>query len=389
MNDRERLLIRQVVLDDAPPMAPDLEDRVGRRLIDGSQATKEIRRRRLVPLLAAVAGLLVATLVLSGWLIYLRANPDSARPGHNIGSPRHTAVDPSRCRLPVEVMSQSESGRWWQQSIEVGFVDTHTGKYRKDGSASIAGLPGGGSPASKVNPATPAAPVEYSTPLGRWLPVGGPAIAPDRRSYLWVQLLPAGSDFTNFQTAELHRYDVARATDRTLWTYAGSIYFQRWDANGILLNTVPPGGGGRIFWLVNSETGAATQQPPSSSPFRLSHFPGDPSAASSFGTNADGDLIWRFGSQTKGDQEWVFYEPAPSLRVTIYRGSQGDATGFDPVGVGADSTGLWFGDHDGFTIWHWNQNTGLRKITITGVTAAPPAGDANSFMFLNPSGQCS
>jgi hypothetical protein len=388
-HDHDRLLIRQAVLDDVPPMAPDLEHRIERRLIEGSQATGEYGRRRLVPLIAAVAGLLVATLVLGTWLIYQRANPASApavAPGHNLASPHPTAVDPSRCRLPVMVMS--EVGPPAQLSTEVGFVDTHTGKYTKDASASIAGLPGGGSAGTSMKPGIPAAPVEYSTPLGRWLPVGGPAISPDRRSYLWVQLLPAGSNLNNFQTAELHRYDVARATDRTLWTYAGSIDLQRWDADGILVNTVPPGGGRLIVWLVDPETGAATQESLSSNPImQFTHLPGDPASAGSNGMDAQGRRIIRLGTRTKGDQEWVFYESTPGQRVTIYRGTQGDATGFDPFRVGADSTGLWFGDYRSSTMWHWNQKTGLSKITVTGVPA--PIGGYPTFVLFYPAGLCS
>ena len=53
----------------------------------------------------------------------------------------------------------------------------------------------------------------------------------------------------------------------------------------------------------------------------------------------------------------------------------------------ADATGLWFGDYDNPTIWHWSVASGLRKINVTGTPAAIP-GHGNSYVFVNPAGPC-
>jgi hypothetical protein len=201
-------------------------------------------------------------------------------------------------------------------------------------------------------------------------------------------LLPEGSNSTNFQKAELHRYDVASATDRTLWTYAGAIYVSRWDASGILINTVPAGGGVQLWWLVDPQTGTAAQKDGRADPTRFTRLPDDPqerggSVSGSFGRDAQGHTLFRIGSRNPGDAEWVFFEKAPGQRVTIYRGKQGDATGFDPGGAIGDATGIWFGDYSGLKIWHWQQDTGLKKITLTGVPSAD-----NSFVSVNPAGPC-
>src|SRR6202011_2337869 len=96
---------------------------------------------------------------------------------------------------------------------EPGFVDTRTGQYVKDNSASIAGLPGGAFEGTDVKRFRAAAPVYYSEVVKRWLPVGRGTLAPDGRSCLWERLLPEGSNIINFKNVELHRYDLATSTD--------------------------------------------------------------------------------------------------------------------------------------------------------------------------------
>lgn len=289
------------------------------------------------------------------------------------------------CRLPVMVNSGA------QLKSEVGFVDTGSGHYTKDGSASVAGLPVG--PISAGKPWQPAAPAWYSEALRRWIPESGAgpgALAPDGRSYLWVRLLPEGSSYPNFQKAELHRYDLASATDRTLWTYAGSINVSRWDASGILVQTAPPEGGVPLWWLVDPRTGSAdrTNAPAGSGFFGFTPLPGDPQEGGGFvggssGTDSQGRKVFRLGSRTSGAPEWVFFETAPGQRVTIYRGKQGDATGFDPGGTMGDATGIWFLASSGPTLWHWQQDTGLHKLTLTGLP-----GSANSTVYVDPAGPC-
>jgi hypothetical protein len=273
------------------------------------------------------------------------------------------------CRLPVAVGS------------EVGFVDTHTGRYTKDVSASVAGLPH-----SFVS-----RPIYYSPALKRWLPVSVSEVSPDGRSYAWVRLLPDGSTQATFKTEELHRYEVATATDQALWTSTVFVFPWRWDAAGMLVS-VPPSGSNRapaILWLVDPVTGAATQQVPSShaSLFSFTPVAGDPTDVSfeSIGVDAEGHTIWWLSTNGKGGGvDWVFYETAPGQRVFIYRGTK-DATAPDPLAAMADSTGIWFSDYRvPNVIWHWQQGTGLRNVMVTGL----PAPGLSDFPGAIPTGPC-
>ncbi|HET9847750.1 MAG TPA: hypothetical protein VFR68_04255, partial [Candidatus Dormibacteraeota bacterium] len=162
------------------------------------------------------------------------------------------------CRMPVVV--SLESGPPGQLQIRAGFINTGTGQYTPDPSASVAGLPGGALIGTKVKPSRPSAPSFYSETLHRWLPVDHRSVSPDGASYVYERLLPQGGDYSNFSQSELHRYDVVTSTDRTLWTYPGALDPIRWDASGILLDTVPVNGGVPINWLINPATGDATQQ---------------------------------------------------------------------------------------------------------------------------------
>jgi len=148
---------------------------------------------RLGPFAATFALLIIAGLV--GWrVVYQRATAPVTVKRWTVAtaSPTVAAVDPLTCRLPVVVIR--ESGPPGQLVTEPGFVDTHTGRYVKDGSASIAGLPGGAFEGTDVKPSRPAAAVWSSVATKRWLPVGNTMIAPDGHSYLWVRLLPQGSN---------------------------------------------------------------------------------------------------------------------------------------------------------------------------------------------------
>lgn len=352
------------------------------------------RRRRWRPALQVVGILTVAAVIGGITLASHRAvatQQGSKRPAPAVtAAVVPTAVDPTSCRLPVVVMR--ESGRPKPQGVsEVGFVNTATGQYSKDPSASVQGLPGGGSPATIMKPGGPAMPAWYSPALGRWLPVDKRSVAPDGRSYVWVNLLPEGSNYSNFRSSELHRYDAATATDRTVWSYTGSINVWWWDSAGILLDTVPPNGGIDIWWRIDPSTSAAAQQPRNFNPGHLTELPGDSQngglASAFFGIDGQSHPIYRIGGRGAGERDWVFVETAPGQRDWIYRGTQGDATDFDPFQALADSTGVWFGSFTNRVIWHWQHDKGLQKFSVTGLPG-DLAGAAYTDVYANPAGPC-
>jgi hypothetical protein len=263
----------------------------------------------------------------------------------------------------------------------------------KDNAASIAGLPGGAFEGTDVKPYRAPAAAWYDEVVKHWLPVGSTLVAPDGRSYIWTRLLPQGSNVSNFKSAELHRFDLTTATDHLLWSYAGFIFVHQWDASGIFLDTdpPPPAGGKVIYWLIDPQTGAATQQPAatqfSSGPTKL---PGEGQngtfAVGSFGKDSQGRTIYRIGSRQPGDQEWIFFESARGQRVTIYKGHQGDATGFDPGQPMGDGAGIWFSDYETRGLWYWDPASGLHKVVVKGLPAQLPG--PNSAVYVDPAGSC-
>jgi hypothetical protein len=374
----------------APDLQQLIQTRVQRlqqpeRLKTGAgRAWRHFERPRLLTAWTTqvlAAAVIVALAIGLALIFHYARTVGPARPTP-IPTTTRASVGLPNCRLPVVVNGGA-------QVAEVGFVDTRSGHYTKDGSASVAGLPVG--PISAGKPLQPAAPAWYSDALRRWIPVGGAGLAPDGGSYLWVRLLPEGSNYPNFQKAELHRYDVASATDRTLWTYAGSIDVSRWDPSGILVQTAAPEGGVPLWWLVDPRTGTAdrTSAPADYYVMGPPHLPGDPQeegggfVSAGLGTDSQGRKVFRLGSPTAGAPELVFFETAPGQRVTIYRGKQGDATGFDPGGTMGDATGIWFLASSGPTLWHWQQDTGLHKLTLTGLP-----GSASSTVYVDPAGPC-
>ena len=352
-------------------------------------------RRGWVPALQAAGVLALAAIV--GSIVFvshqLTAAHQAPPPSATVASPpavaSPSAVDPTRCRLPV-IANLEVGPPNPQNTTQAGFVDTATGQYVGDASASIAGLPGGGSPGSgSIKPATPPMIQSYSSSLQRWLPVYQRSVAPDGRSYVWDRLLPAGSTYGNFQKAELHWFDLAAGTDHVLWTYPGSINVERWDGSGIIINTVPPTGGVQLRWRADPVSGTISQLPPVNRSEGFTELPGDRGKSpglgyAGIGTDTQGRSIFRIGSRQAGDRDWGFFETAPGQRVYIYKGTQGDATGFDPMETFADSTGLWFGDYNHPQIWHWSASTGLRKMAVTG----QPSGTSTTNVYVNPVGPC-
>lgn len=380
------------VLDQMVEPIPDLTPAAMRRIRASARPSRYWLRGIQAVAVLLLAALVGGMVVASHQLLAARQQTQHSRPStaaSTVATPN--VVDPANCRLPVLLSLEAGPPSPVYQN-EAGFVDTRTGRYVADATASVAGLPGGGSPGTNIKPAFPASPTSYDAALGRWLPVDRASVSPDGRSYVWVRLLPIGSNYSTFRSSELHRFDIVARLDRTLWTYQGEIDVGRWDKAGILVATLPPAGGVQTWWLIDPSTGSRSQQPPSVAPSRrLTELPGDRiNGGFSYGVigaDAEGRPIYRIGSQRKGDREWVFYESAPGQRVTIYQGQQDDATGFDPIEALGDSTGLWFGDYDSRTIWHWSFTVGLRKIDLGGV---PPAiaGHSLSYVFVSPVGPC-
>jgi hypothetical protein len=400
-NDLTQLEQRLLSAFQDPVTEAEVMARTNRRLREVMVSEARPTRRRLASVFGPIAATLVLVIVagaVSWRLVGQRAaTPDLLKPSSTAQVvPTAAVVDPLNCKLPVVVTLETGPPNP-QFKQEVGFIDTQTGHYTKDGSASVAGLPGGGSPGTTSGKAAqPAAPLWYSASLGRWLPVFSPSVSPDGRSYVWVRLLPEGSLVgSNFQKAELHRYDVVSSTDRTLWTYPGSINVRRWDASGILLDTVPPAGGVQLSWLVDPQTGTAAQQAiaPGYYP-RLTQLPGDPRNQnglfdySGFASGAEfqGHTLFRIGSRDPGSAEWVLYEIAPGQRVTIYRGTQGDVTRFDPSIAMSDATGIWFSDWGGPWLWRWQQGSGLNKLALSGLPSPLPG--PISSVGADPAGPC-
>jgi hypothetical protein len=361
----------------------------------------EPRRRGAPGAYAAIATIMIAALVVAGLIVprfladrHVRVSTPTLTPASTPGAKVPVVVDPSSCRLPVTV--ERGAGPPGQLANEVGFVDTRSGRYTRDAFASVAGLPGREPGAGASD-----APSYYSPAVQRWLPVSAGQVAPDGRAYAWVRTVPVGSVDPNYKSSELHVYDVATATDRTIWTYAGSINAWRWDSGGIRVNVGPIRGNppSQTWWLVDPVSGALTRDNNnlpiyvSFPPFKP--LPGDPPNPNftTPGRTADGHIIWWLGNLDQpGAVDWVFYETTPGHRVYLYRGTEGALGSFDPEFALVDSTGIWFSDANYVfanshpVIWHWRLGVGLSKYGIGGLTAKFQG--SNSYLLARPAGPC-
>ena len=334
---RFRALMRDAIGDEA--MHPRLAAAVRTRLAEQPARAAGIR----LPLLVAAVVLVAVTA--TAWFMTPFLTSRTMQNTFPAASPSPGAVvDPSHCRLPVVA-----------QQGQYGFIDTQTGKFTRDKSEVI------GEPHHQL----PAAPSAYTPELNRWLSVAPRQVSPDGRSYAWSRDLPA----------ELHRFDIATGEDTTLLTFIRPVYIWRWDLEGIRVGDQPfdpMRSGSTTTWLVDPNTGEASQSATLvTGPF--TPLPGDPhgtdgSGFHPLGTDAQGHVIWWFFNLDKpGAVDWVFYETDPGQRVYIFKGTQGDATGFDPGEALGDGTGVWFTDHDHAVIWHWQPGGELRRVAVTGL----------------------
>src|SRR5438093_2219193 len=329
MNEtRFRSLMRDAIGDEA--MHPRLASAVRTRLAERPARAAGTR----LPLLIAAAVLVAVTA--AAWLVAPLLTGRTTQIAVPAASPSPAPVDPLNCRLPVVGLDGN-----------YGFVDTRTGQFTV-----------GESPL----PVTPRA---YSTSLHRWLPVPPAQVEPDGSRYVWLD------------GRELHRFDIAANRDVVLLTFGFDVYIWRWDADGIRMGDVPSSSltSQRRTWVIDPGTGATIQGPATLLGPPFQPLPGDPRGTDgtsfhSLGTDAQGHTIWWFFNLDRpGAADWVFYETEPGQRVYIYKGTQGDATGFDPGEALGDGTGLWFTDHDHAVIWRWQPGSDLRKVAVTGLPA--------------------
>jgi hypothetical protein len=324
MNEtRFRSLMQQALGDEA--IQPWLASAVRTRLAEPPAAVAPNR----LPLLVAAALIVVVTA--AAWFVPQYLNPRSTKTGVPAASPSpsQVAVDPSGCKLPVLLANG-----------QPGFIDTSSAGFLPD----------------RTTPGIPA--VSHSRAVGRWLPVPYSQVSPDGRSYAWLN------------GRQLHVTDVATGHDKALWTAAFDVYIWRWDDVGIRLGDTPlySPASQRRTWVVDPGIGAITQGPATLLGGVFEPLPGDPHGTdgTSFhplGSDAQGRFIWWFFNLDKpGAVDWVFYETAPGQRVYIYKGTQGDAAGFDPDMAFGDATGVWFLDRIHNTIWHWQPGGELTKV---------------------------
>lgn len=289
------------------------------------------------------------------------------------------APDSLPCALPVVAVSEAENpGQNPVISMSPGFVNIPAGGFQVDPSAAIGDLPIG----------SPASPSFYSAALKRWVPASARMMSPDGRAYVYVALLPPGANYSNFNSSELHIVDVAKKTDRTVWTYKAGIDVIGWDSAGILASTVPAQGGTRLLWRIDPAGGGVTQAPPSADPNFLALTALAHSGNYSYlGTDAQGRSVFRLGSRDPGTKYSVVIVQAGQV-TTLYAGAAGDSTDFDPEGIYWDAHGLWFGNFDGALVWLWSRSSGhLQSFKVSGLPPAP-SGYAYANVTFSPAGEC-
>ncbi len=362
--ERFRTLIREAVGEE--PMPDWLATAVRSRI---AQPQSTASRARWIALLAAcVAFALIAIAIVP------RVLP-STRPVVPGSTPPPTAtpneIDPANCTLPILLATASKD---FLSTSTVGFVHTSTGQFSTDASASpsVAGLPTD-SVDSIGTPGPPQA-LSYSPAARRWLPVAPDRISPDGLSYAYLQrTYPPGPGAT--PSSQLWRYDITTGKRTHLWSVGIEVYPIKWTASGIL---VPDQLAGGHRWVVDPVTGAATELGLGTSGLFVP-LSGDPHGTDGTGfhgvglTAAGQTIWWIFNLDKPRAADWVFYETAPGKRVYIYKGTQGDSTGFNPDAAFADITGIWFSSYRVaplvWHVWHWDAVRGLRRVDANGLTA--------------------
>ncbi len=351
-------------MGEPPPLVPPVPWHAGDQPRSGPS-------RVAAAIAVGLAALVVISLLETRLLLHRSGSPAPPTP-----APVATeAVRPSSCSLPVVAVERTQR--------TAGFITIPGGTFVADPRATVADLPS--SPAGPIA----AGPTFYSPHLGRWLPTGPAAVSPDESQYLYTVLLPAGSSFSDFKSAELHVFDVSLRTDRKLFTYAGSIDVIEWTVRAIIVDTVPPRGGARHLWSIDPKSGAVTETDVSADPNSLTPGPGQTQSGFSYGVighDSTGAPIFVIGGGRPGATYTVVLKRS-GAQVVVYSGTVGDRTDFDPIAALGDGQGVWFYNRDAARIWLWQPGQGLQSTAISGLpsTGGQPIG---SLVFL-PAGPCS
>ena len=349
----------QGAIGEPPPLASPV-------LRAPAAAARRVYPRAMGLLAIAVAIVLIAVLVGSRLALQPRGflSPAST-PG--VGQ---LAPDSMPCHLAVNLVQEADNpGGASATSSTLGFINIPDGTFQVDPTGTVTDLPGPGAGLQQGI---------YSTALQRWLPARISSVSPDGRSYAYVTQLASGS--------ELHVVDAARKADRKVWSSPDEMQLVVWSASGIVVQTVPQGGGIARYWYVDPAGGRSTPAPnyvdPQSAAIRTL-----PSGSySSNGADAAGNTVLRYGARGGSDPEKVYVVQSgqPTL---IFSGHAGDASDFDPAGFFVDAHGVWIGNIDGTRVWLWSQASGLRSFKVSGAPPLP-AGYAFTSIAFQPSGPC-
>ncbi len=351
---------------------PRLADPVLRR---PAGAAARLHPRGMALIAVALAILLVVVLIGSRLTLQPRAN---VVPAATPSSQTQPALDSLPCHLAVNFIQEADNpGGQSSISSSVGFVNVPSGTFQVDPQARVSDLPA----------ASGTVPSIYSGALGRWLPASTRTLSPDATSYAYVKLLPAGAAYNNATGGELHVVNAATRTDTALWSQPADVELIEWTSAGILASTVPLRGGVGLLWRINPATGAASRASDSDDPrfFQLSGYAGMHNF-SYLGTDSSGRSIFYLGSRDAGTKYYVVLVDGGSA-TTIYSGTVGDSTHFDPSGFFDDAHGIWFGNINGDRVWLWTRAAGLKWFAVSGAPAAPAGYQFTSRTFM-PAGPC-
>ena len=193
---------------------------------------------------AGVVAVLLAVMIVAGLVFVRQRTPaQPAAAGHLVGSLNMTTQLDFRCSLPVQA-------------------------YLSEARIS---LPDGGVTVDQVQTQGKGSPVYGSVyASGKWLPVPRAWLSPDGRSYAYVTSTTGVPG--QAQAAAVYVHDVARGTDRKLWSGTGYTQMIGWGPGGVYfaLQPVDAGKGPSVateVWVVDpSSPGAAHRVGPNPPP---------------------------------------------------------------------------------------------------------------------------